>query len=168
VTGYLPSAFQASQQQPGGQNNQAPQLSQWVQVAAAQVPQILSTLNTAQAQPQAAALPPPNVRAHHAPPTKPATSNARPAQQAPILVDPQAVASPTLLEYPDSPAVCQLPGCEEYAHVDTNGEVSEYCSRAHRECVFVIFMVARGCEVDYSRCVETQWTKAWSTRVSNA
>ncbi|KAI0090986.1 hypothetical protein BDY19DRAFT_668979 [Irpex rosettiformis] len=145
-----------TQHQPTGQTNQAP-LSQWVHMAAAQVPNILSGLNPP--QPHASPPPPPppqpqssapltSSKSYNVPPTKQvnfaATSNLKSSrshtqpqhqyQHASIAVDPQAQAvSPTVLEYPDSPAVCQIPGCEEYAHVDANGDVSEYCSQAHRE-----------------------------------
>ncbi|KAI0342595.1 hypothetical protein BDW22DRAFT_125168 [Trametopsis cervina] len=124
-------------QQPTIPLNQNTPLNQWVHVAAAQVPHIIASLNPP--QPPA---PVGNSKPNH---TAPATINrvvnaaqhkAAPANQQPADVsDPatQGVTSPTVLDYPDSPAVCQLPGCEEYAHVDANGEASDYCSRAHRE-----------------------------------
>ncbi|KAI0784008.1 hypothetical protein BC629DRAFT_1594126 [Irpex lacteus] len=148
------------QHQPATQTNQAP-LGQWVHAAAAQIPNILTTLSppAAPAQQQArssnasvplttskshntpstkqvafTAAPPANMRSAHSQPySQPQTQSRHPAPP-PHLIDPQAQAvSPTVLDYPDSPAVCQLPGCEEYAHVDANGDVSDYCSQAHRE-----------------------------------
>ncbi|KAI0695389.1 hypothetical protein BC835DRAFT_955893 [Cytidiella melzeri] len=125
-------------QQPTVPATQIPPMKQWVNVAAAHVPHILSTLNPPQVQSQVqppAAPVPPTRKANQAPlpPTKPAATNDKSAQRLASGLDPQAVSSPTVLEYPDSPAVCHLPGCEEYAHVDSYGEASEYCSRAHRE-----------------------------------
>ena len=124
--------------------------------ATAQVPNILASLNTP--QPHAAAqsqtqhtAPLTASRSYHPPPSKQvnfaASANLKPShshsqfqhqyQRSSLSVDPQAQAmSPTVLDYPDSPAVCQLPGCEEYAHIDANGDVSEYCSQAHREYVY--------------------------------
>jgi len=90
----------------------------WVKNAAAQIPAILSNSTNSNA----------NQKAN--PQTSQPTTLSH--KSLPQLNVPAAVPVPAA--DPASPAVCALPGCDEYAYVNPDGrQTSEYCSRSHRE-----------------------------------
>ena len=87
--------------------------------AAAHIPQILSNVNAV-----AAAVPKVAAQSHLA-------VHTAPAQPPPLTVQTN-VAGPAAL--PSSPVKCLIPGCDEEAYVDADGQqTGDYCSMSHRE-----------------------------------
>ena len=101
--------------------------SSWVKNAAAQLPQILANANLNNLGPQVAPVAKAAQQLHQV-----ATTVLAQQPQQPQLTVQTNVAAPTGI--PTSPAKCLLPGCDEEAYVDTDGQqTSDYCSMSHRE-----------------------------------
>lgn len=118
IHAYPPHPFPASAPQiPAPAPAQKPHTSSWMKNAAAHIPQILSGSNNQ------------SITASKGT-TKSQRSTAA-VQVPPLTVQTNAAATAVA---PASPAVCGIPGCEEYAYVDAAGQqTSDYCSMSHRE-----------------------------------
>lgn len=104
--------------------------SSWMKNAAAQLPQILANANLNNLGPQVAPVAKAAQQLHQAATTVLAQQSQQP-QQPQLSVQTNVAA---LAGLPSSPAICLLPGCDEEAYVDTDGQqTSDYCSMSHRE-----------------------------------